>query len=100
MPILPRFVIPSQALEVGDPRLDSDIIHQPRPENSAQRLPRTPLASTLYPNLKLLPSERRDLMLPQRPQTNNGESCCPRDSRVPMESAKFRTLTPFWGGEV
>jgi len=55
MPILPRVVIPSYAPEVGDPSLDSDIIHRPRPKNSAQRLPRTPLASTLYPNLKLLP---------------------------------------------
>ena len=47
---------------VGDTRLDSDIIHRPRPESFAQQQQRTPLASTLYPNLKLLPVEtaRRD----------------------------------------
>ncbi len=54
---LPRVVLPSHAPKVGDPRLDADIIHRPRPESFAQQQERTPLASTLYPNLKLLPVE-------------------------------------------
>ncbi len=54
---LPRVIIPRHAPKVGDPHLDADIIHRPRPESFAQQHPRTPLASALYPNLKLLPVE-------------------------------------------
>jgi hypothetical protein len=53
---LPRVVIPSHAPKVGDPRLDSDIIHRPPPKSFAQQQ-RTPLAGAFYPNLKLLPVE-------------------------------------------
>jgi hypothetical protein len=54
---LPRVVLPSHAPKVGDPRLDSDIIHRPLPESFVQQQQHTPLSSTLYPNLKLLPVE-------------------------------------------
>jgi len=70
MPILPRVVIPSYAPEVGDPSLDSDIIHRPRPESFAPRPPALRWPALFIPIWSCSRSERRDLMLPQRPQTN------------------------------
>ncbi len=54
---LPQVVTLGHAPKVGDPHLDSDIIHRPPRESFAQQQQRTPLAGALYPNLKLLPVE-------------------------------------------
>ncbi len=54
---LPRIVRPPRKSQLGDPHFDVQIIHRPPPDSFAQQKPRTPPASNLYPDLKLLPIE-------------------------------------------
>ena len=55
--LLPRVIRPGQVPKIGAPHLDAEIIHRPMQGNFALQQPRTPMASGLYPDLKVLPVE-------------------------------------------
>ncbi len=54
---LPHVVLPSHAPELGNAQLDGKIIRRPPMSAFTQQKPRAPLASDLFPGLKILPTE-------------------------------------------
>ena len=53
----PHVVIPTQTPRIGNPQPDTLIVRKPPPNSFAHQEPRTPLAASIYPDLRLLPVE-------------------------------------------
>jgi hypothetical protein len=51
----PQIVLPPQAQQLANPHIDAQIIHRPPMADLTEQQPRTPLAGSLFPGLKILP---------------------------------------------